>query len=174
MGSGAYADISLDRSEDKYELVRLDELEYQGKAFFGIPKKTHSTKGHVFRFNGLDLGKTPRIAPVLSLIGYGLATTLVVRRFSSNYLRLDRPLPISILVAVPISGALNNLTWSGAALQSATWEVNNNLLLYNPDIDLFLNPKYELDYKIGLFTQLSNVKANVMGVKIITDNDVDK
>ena len=64
---------------------------------------------------------------------------------------------------------LNNLTWGRASLKNASWEVNRRLVEENPEIDVFLNPKYKIEYTQGLFTQKAKVKAKVMGAKIITD-----
>jgi hypothetical protein len=60
---------------------------------------------------------------------------------------------------MPISGAFNNFTWSNSAIQSASWNVNQNLLLYNPDVDVFLNPKYQVKSSFGLWKTRSLDKS---------------
>lgn len=69
----------------------------------------------------------------------------------------------SLLLALPIAGAINNFTWSGSAFSGATNELNYRLITDNPNVDVFLNPKYTIDYKMGLWKQSATVKAKIMG-----------
>jgi hypothetical protein len=64
---------------------------------------------------------------------------------------------------------LNNITWSGSALQNTSWNLNRQLLEENLDVDIFLNPKYEIEFKQGIFNQKAKVTAKVMGATIKTD-----
>ena len=133
--------------------------------------KAKKKKGVVVRFNGIDLGKSNQIAPILTMIAYSFGTGALINEivgtkdFGEDKLGL---LP-SIGIGLPISAILNNLTWNGAALQNASWDLNSRLVDENPDVDIFLNPKYEVEYSLGLFTQKAKVKAKVMGATIKTD-----
>ena len=168
ISNGGFSDVSLNVDSDKFEIKRLDELNYSGTAFWGIPQKTQNTKGIVVRFNGIELGRNGRLALILSLIGYNAIFTTTI--YSSLYSQgVDVPLFWSLLISVPISGALNNFAWSNSAMQSASWNVNQNLLLYNPDVDVFLNPKYEVKSSFTLWKQESWIKANVMGATLKAD-----
>ncbi|MFM7104348.1 MAG: hypothetical protein ACKOW8_02425, partial [Flavobacteriales bacterium] len=63
--------------ENEYQLSELKEVEVDGRAFFGIPSfsknnKNNHTSGMLFYFNGIQLGRTPRILPIASLISMSL------------------------------------------------------------------------------------------------------
>ena len=39
ISNGGFSDVSLNVDSDKFEIKRLDELNYSGTAFWGIPQK---------------------------------------------------------------------------------------------------------------------------------------
>ena len=73
-GNGALSDVSLQRNSSEYEIKRLNEIEVSGKSFWGIPSNSYNAnknkKGMIVRFNGLELGRTPKILPILTMVGY--------------------------------------------------------------------------------------------------------
>jgi hypothetical protein len=171
-GNGALSDVSLQRNSSEYEIKRLNEIEVSGKSFWGIPSNSYNAnknkKGMIVRFNGLELGRTPKILPILTMVGYsfgvgGLLQETFGVKDNGNYKIGTVP---SILLGLPIAGALNNVTWSGSAFSGATNELNYRLVTDNPNVDVFLNPKYTIDYKMGFWGQSANVKAKVMGATI--------
>lgn len=78
-------------------------------------------------------------------------------------------LGVATLIGIPIAGAINNQMWS-SSLSRAAWELNNQLIEKNPDVDVFLNPKYNIDLNHGFWTQKAVINAKVMGATIKTDN----
>lgn len=171
ISNGGFSDVSLNRDSNEYELKRLDEISVEGKAIFGIPGKASKKKGVVVRFNGIELGKSSQFAPILTMILYTASSGFAINSIGGTN---DRgkdviPLPAAMLLGIPVAGIINNASWSGAALQNASWNLNSKLVEDNPNIDLFLNPKYEIEYTQGLFNQKAKVKARVMGAIIKTD-----
>ena len=181
-GNGAFSDMSLNRNSNEYDVKRLNEIEVSGNSFWGIPSNSYNAnknkKGLIVRFNGLELGRTPKILPILTMAAY---TVGVGNTISSLIGNKDEKignynckgcgdpkvgLIPSMVLALPISGALNNFTWSGAAFSGATNELNYRLVTDNPNVDVFLNPKYTIDYHMGFWRQTANVKARVMGATI--------
>ena len=84
----------------------------------------------------------------------------------------DKPkigMGLASIIALPISGFINNQLWDGS-LSRASWEANSKLLQDNDGIDVFLNPKYDIDVKRGIWTQNAKLKLRAMGAKIKTDN----
>jgi hypothetical protein len=180
-GNGAYSDISLNKNSSEYEVKRLNEIEVSGKSFWGIPSNSYKTnknkQGLIVRFNGLELGRTPQLYPILTMAAYTYGVGQIIKSsfgykeitsgkytYTSNDPKVGL-LP-SMLLGLPISGALNNFTWSGAAFSGATNELNYRLVTDNPNVDVFLNPKYTIDYHIGFWSQSANLKAKVMGATI--------
>ena len=185
-GNGALSDVSLQRNSSEYEIKRLNEIEVSGKSFWGIPSNSYNAnknkKGMIVRFNGLELGRTPQILPILTMVGYTFGVSGVLQEVFGNKDVTERygntsytcrgcgdtklgTVP-SLLLALPVAGALNNFTWSGSAFSGATNELNYRLVTDNPNVDVFLNPKYTIDYKMGFWRQSANVKAKVMGATI--------
>ena len=171
-GNGALSDVSLQRNSSEYEIKRLNEIEVSGKSFWGIPSNSYNAnknkKGMIVRFNGLELGRTPKILPILTMVGYSFGVGGLLQEtfgFKDNGDYKIGTVP-SILLGLPIAGALNNITWSGSAFSGATNELNYRLVTDNPNVDVFLNPKYSIDYKMGFWGQSATVKAKVMGATI--------
>ena len=171
-GNGALSDVSLQRNSSEYEIKRLNEIEVSGKSFWGIPSNSYNANknknGMVVRFNGLELGRTPKILPILTMVGYSFGVGGILQEtfgFKDNGDYKLGTVP-SLLLALPIAGAINNFSWSGSAFSGATNELNYRLVTDNPNVDVFLNPKYTIEYKMGFWRQSTNVKAKVMGATI--------
>jgi hypothetical protein len=156
--------------ENEYNLSELKEVEVKGHAFFGVPSfaknnKNNHTSGMLFYFNGIQLGKTPRILPLVSLISMSLASgALLNAAFSGNNEYNERNyrynprtgeykyrsgigvIPAAI-ISLPLTGMINNLAWSNSAYSGASRTLKYNLIKENPDIDLFFYPKYDIQRK---------------------------
>ncbi len=183
ISNGAYSDISLNRDSKEYSIKRLKEVNVESKALFGIPidKSVNKKQGVIVRFNGINLTASKRFWPIVSMIGVSLATGMVVQEIAgtkepdyNNYYYNDSPenklsLGVATLIGLPIAGAINNQLWS-SSLSRAAWELNNQLIEKNPEVDVFLNPKYDIDLQHGIWTQKAVIKAKVMGATIKTDN----
>ncbi|WP_372746041.1 hypothetical protein [Lutibacter sp.] len=177
ISNGGYSDVSLNKNSNEYELKRLNEITVEGTALFGIPMKAKKQKGVVVRFNGIDLGKSSQILPIITMLAYTFSAGTMINEIvgtnndwnSNNYGKDKLGVLPSMALGIPIAGILNNITWSGAAMQNASWNLNSRLVEENPNVDIFLNPKYEIENTQGFFTQKAKVKAKVMGATIKTD-----
>lgn len=174
--NGAYSDISLTRDPDGYTVKRLAEVKETGKAFWGIPKNNKNKKqGMIFRFNGINLDQANGFWPTLSMIGMSTFGSLTIAGIINPgwfYYEEYATLLLSTAITLPITGAINNAIWSNSAYQTAVFNLNSKLLVQNPDVDVFLNPKYEVYKKNGLWSQEAKIKANVMGARIKVDGEV--
>ena len=167
ISNGAYSDISLDRNSSEYELSRLNEITSEGSSIFGIPmdKSVGNDYGMVVRFNGVNVSGTKRVLPILSL----LATSIVLGPTMSEILSLNDN-TLGTVVALPVAGAINNLSWGKITSTSRAFQrFNRKLVQDNPNIDVFLNPKYEVDQRLGLFKSKTKVKGRVMGATLKTN-----
>jgi hypothetical protein len=189
ISNGAYSDISLNRDSKEYSIKRLKEVNVESKALFGIPidKSVNKKQGVIVRFNGINLTASRRFWPIVSMVGVGLATGMVVQGIAGTKTETVRigsginsytytvdggnklSLGVATLIGLPVAGAINNQLWS-SSLSRAAWELNNQLIENNPDVDVFLNPKYDIDLQHGIWTQKAVIKAKVMGATIKTDN----
>ena len=197
ISNGAFSDISLVRDSKDYSIKRLGEINTESKAFFGIPvdKSLNKKQGIIFRFNGVNITGTKGFLPVLSMIGLSLTTGYFINEIvgykkepavrngitynfteTSNKFKLGLgtsgyivPMIIGSILAIPVSGAINNQIWSGSSYSRAAYNANSKLLQDNPNIDVFLNPKYEIERKGGLWTQHTSFKVKVMGAILKED-----
>jgi hypothetical protein len=177
IANGAYSDISLTRDPDGYTVKRLPEVKETGRAFWGIPiNNSNKKQGLIFRFNGINLEQANGFWPTISLIGMSTVGSLFVAGLiNQNWFWSEEytTLLLSTAITLPITGAINNAIWSKSAYQTAAFNLNSKLLAQNPDVDVFLNPKYEVYKNNGLWTQETIIKANVMGATIIVDEDLN-
>jgi len=168
----------------EYQTKDLNELQIEGAAVFGIPTKSNNNKssntGFIFTFNGIELGRTRRILPIMSLIGYSLLSQKAVQGIlgpSPTSDTLNTIISVkgkkifdfvsTYIIGLPIAGMLNNFTWSNAALSSASVNLQHRLISENPDVDVFFYPKYEVRQNSKLFTQDAILKARVSGATLI-------
>jgi hypothetical protein len=176
-GMGGFADISLNRNSSEYDIKRLPEVSGTGNAIFGIPytssNAARNKTGFVFRLNGVTIGRVPRIFPILTLIG----STLLIGDEIQSYVGMEKGeykmnFGVACLLALPVSGFANNLTWKNVAVANVLHELNYQLVDQNPDIDVFASPKYLVNNKWGVWTQNADAKVNVLGARIRTDRVV--
>ena len=71
-GIGGSTDVTLTRNSSEYDIKRLKSVELDGTALFGIPgfgtnNKNKNKGGLIFKFNGVAIGSTPRIVPILTM-----------------------------------------------------------------------------------------------------------
>ena len=193
-GNGGFSDVSLNRNSDEYSIKRLKQIEMDGNAIFGIPgllgaqnNKNKNKSGLMFRFNGIEIGRTPRILPILSMIGmtYGFKTIIKTvggekvvngkllyedywtgQKFYEQKFKNNIPNAVSYIAAIPVAGIANNLLWNGVAASGLTNQVYYKLVDENPDVDVFVNPKYKVDYHPGIFTQKAHVILNATGATL--------
>ena len=170
VSNGSYSDLSLNIDSDKYEIERLKPIESSGKSLFGIPVKPSKSTGLVVRFNGVSLGKSNRLVPVLTILCNTAAMGYGLNQFGIQNSSIPEIAPAgAAVIAFPVALMLNNLIFSNSAVGVAASNFNSALVQNNSDIDIFLNPKYEIKNKLGLFGQEASITGKVMGAKIKTD-----
>ena len=183
VSNGAYSDISLNRDSKDYSIKRLKEINADSKAIFGIPtdKNLSKKQGLVVRFNGINLVSAKRFWPIVSMVAVTAVTGVAIQSFGGykketlyggyTYETKDPNIsfPLAALIAIPISGAINNQLWNGS-LNRAAWHANSELLRDNDDVDVFLNPKYDIETTYGIWTQTTKLKVRAMGARIKCDN----
>ena len=164
---------------NEYTLQDLEPIEVEGSAFWGIPSFSSNSKskrstGFLFTFNGVEMGRSSRILPLLTLAGmsfYGgmIISDLAGYKEKSIYGRTYITDELNIqpwqgaFLAMPVAGVVNNFLWRNAAFNSATQVLNYRLINENPKVDVFFYPKYDVSRTQDLFGQRVNVNARVSG-----------
>lgn len=191
-GNGGYTDLSLTVNPSDYELVRLDEIKSSTKQIAGIPldKNVGLDYGHVDRFFSFSSAGSKnsgsaayRVQPILTLALIEIPTLFIsgalwgVRSYTINpnngNLVVRRPLGglafFTFVVGSGISAAYNNVIWDPS--KRAIQRLNREIVDQNPDVDVFLNPKYTIERNQGIFQSEAKVRLNAMGAKIETGNN---
>ena len=168
ISNGAYSDISLNQNPDQFEIKRLKEIKSEGKTFFGIPVDTNlkNKTGMVVRFNGINLFGANRVAPTLTLVALSIAGGGLIQEaigYNDEY-RYRLPLAATSVMALPITGAINNQIWGTYISDGrAAQKLNRKLIESNQDVDVFLNPKYTINREIGFWKSSSIISVKPMG-----------
>jgi hypothetical protein len=178
-GIAGSTDVTLTRNSDEYTIKRLKPIELEGSSLFGIPgfgtnNRNKNKTGMVFKLNGFTIGSVPRILPIQSFISTSVASGILVQSIggtvdnyqSNRFGQYKINFPIAMLIGVPVGGMINNLVWSGSATSGLTNQMYYRLVDENPDVDIFTNPKYKIDYKLGVFNQKATIRADVMGATL--------
>lgn len=172
---------------NEYSTKELKPISVKGTAFWGIPgvlnNKNNHKNGIILSFNGVNIGKTSRILPIISMIGYSFVCEMGINKLTGiagiehinkkesneNYTVKDPGMGFfpSLLIGIPIAGALNNLTWNNAAFSGASTTLNYKLVKENPDVDIFFYPKYEIKKSSNFWFQEASVSAKVSGATLI-------
>ena len=182
--SGAIPNATFSTSQ--YDIKEI-EITKQGSSIMGIPVKPEASNvsGVIFTFNGVRITKIPQIFPILSMIGYTCVSAELMRQlgvgkkdertytgggypYGSAYsytVDLGTKLNgLSFLVGLPVAATINTLTWRGvSSLSSAGSQINTELISKNPEIDMLLFPKYEIETQYGWLSESSIVKLKVKG-----------
>jgi hypothetical protein len=175
ISNGGYSDVSLNTNSDQFELKRLKEVKAEGNAIFGIPfdKKVGNKSGIIVRFNGVNLLGSNRILPIITLVGLSIAGGSILNEavgFKDNSDGYKLGLAVSSALVLPVTGIINNQIWSFSASGRASQKLNRELVENNPEIDVFLNPKYTIDKNNGLWTQKAVISVKTMGATLKVDN----
>ena len=165
--SGGYSDIALNINSDEFEITRLKPVNSVSAQIFGIPTDENigNRAGKVDRFYSFNGIGTKKWMPVVTLTALEIVPfTWITVGAAYNSL--------GFLVAGLISGtlvpAINNAMWS--PLSRAKQRLNRKLIEENPDIDVFLNPKYKIENRMGFFGSESRVTLSAMGATIKKTN----
>lgn len=175
-------------SSNQYDINEISFSE-EGKAIFGIPiQKSSKKSGFIFNFNGVKINKTPKILPILSLLSLNFSTGLLMAelgvgkeqtrtelRYNNFQGYYEKEVSVgrtpniqSYLLGFPIAAIINNAIWP-SSIGAAGANINVKLIETNPDIDMFIYPKYNIEYSPGIFNQKATVNLDLKGVTLKKD-----
>lgn len=167
---------------DEYTWKELNPVDIEGNAVFGIPSNNGqrdnvSRTGLIINLDGPGGFRFPKVIPLLTMIAGTIATASTLRAMGGSEYDFQArkeiysiPYVLSIPLAIPVWGAVQNAVYSGIANSGVTGEMQRRLIEDNPDVDLFFNPRYDIRYKQGLFTQESTITAKLKGATMNPSN----
>ena len=156
-GNLSYADVSLNFSSDEFDVVSLEPVSASATSFFGISKNVNESsildRSEFNTETGTTWGIVTMAAAVPAAIGGGIAAAeyVPVAFFASA-------------IGIGIAGIINDVSWTGATKAKAIQKCNWALKQSNPNIDSFINPKYDVKYKKGVFGTECTVTLHAQGI----------
>jgi len=171
----------------EYKFDTLEPITVEGKAIFGIPTSSHlgqykNKNGFLFTFNGVEVGRTPKVLPILTMVTVSYVSARLVQAiggekavyqnipgmgsFVTGYENRIKFVP-ALILGLPLAGATNNYLWQSSAFSGASSCFRYRIIEENPDIDLFIYPKYQVEYKSGIWTQSSSLTGRAIGASLI-------
>ena len=169
-GNLSYADVSLNFSSDEFDIVSLDAVSASATSFFGVSKNVNeSSILDRSEFNteaGTTWGLVTMAAAVPAAIGGGIAAAVYEEYDGWDYYtRVNGPMAFfASAIGIGIAGIINDVSWTGATKAKAIQKCNWALKQSNPNIDSFINPKYDVQYKKGVFGTKCTVTLSAQGV----------
>ena len=167
VGNLSYADVSLNFSSDEFDIVNLDPVAASATSFFGVSKNVNESaildRSEFNTEAGTTLGLLTMAVAVPAAISGGIA--------AATYESYNGDTRVNGLVAffasaigIGIAGIINDFCWTGATKAKAIQKCNWALKQSNPNIDSFINPKYDVQYNKSVFGTKCTVTLSVQGV----------
>jgi len=167
---------------DEYVWKELQPVNVEGRAVFGIPsnngqKDSFSKTGLIINLDGPGGFRFPKVVPLLTMIAGTFITASTFREmggsdydFQAGETVYNLPYILTIPLALPVWGAVQNAAYSGMSNSGVSGELQRKLIEDNPDVDLFFNPRYDIKYKQGIWSQQSAIDAKLKGATMKPSN----
>lgn len=189
--SGGYSDLSLTVNPSDYELKRLPELKSSTKQIVGIPldKNVGLDHGYVNRYFSFSSAGTKdqnvafyRAQPIITLVLTELPVLFLSRQlwraqgFNTQTWETTHPYRglafMTFVLGSGVAAAYNNAVWDPS--KRAIQRLNREVIEKNPEVDVFLNPKYSVKRTHGIFQSEATVTLNTLGATIKTDDKIEE
>ena len=167
-GNLSYADVSLNFSSEEFEVISLEPVSASAKSFFGISENVNESsildRSEFNTESGATWGLLTMAAAVPSSIAAGIASGVEYDDWTGEtYVDNSVVFGVSI-VSIAIAGIMNDFVWTNStrakAIQKCNWMLKQN----NPNIDSFINPKYDVKYKKGILGTECTVTVHAQGI----------
>tara|TARA_B100000900_G_scaffold414835_1_gene442680 strand:- start:2335 stop:2883 length:549 start_codon:yes stop_codon:yes gene_type:complete len=147
---------------EKYTTIQLSEVEITNRSLFGIPNKKLSNSD-VYITNTVsskaNVWKRSKLLRILNFITFSSVIPIATNNLN------ETTIPIGILVG----GFLNNILWHDVNLDNAINDAAYLLHKENPEVDLIIYPKYNINSSIGLYSDKHKVKIKAKGAILSID-----
>jgi len=170
VGNLSYADVSLNFSSDEFDIVNLDPVAASATSFFGVSKNVNESaildRSEFNTEAGTTLGLLTMAVAVPAAIAGGIAAATYEEYDGWDYYtRVNGPVAFfASAIGIGIAGIINDFCWTGATKAKAIQKCNWALKQSNPNIDSFINPKYDVQYNKSVFGTKCTVTLSVQGV----------
>ena len=154
----SFVDVSLNYDSEDFDIVELKPVKRSASSFVGISANDESSaqldRSTYAVGNATSLGSATFI---------GGAFPIMITAFTYAENTNGRSI-IFGLVSTALWGVYNDVVWSNTVKNKAIERCNYSLLERYPDIDAFINPKYEISWSKGFATTTCRVTLTAQGV----------
>lgn len=153
----SFVDVSLNYDSEDFDIVELQPVNRSASSFFGISPNDQSSaqldRSTYAVGNATSLGSA-------TFIGGTFPIMITAYLNAEN---TERGIAYG-LVSTVLWGVYNDVVWSNTVKNKAIERCNYSLVQRYPDIDAFINPKYEISYSKGFATTTCRVTLTAQGV----------
>ena len=154
----SFVDVSLNYDSEDFDIVELNPVKRSASSFVGISANDESSaqldRSTYAVGNATSLGSATFI---------GGAFPIMITAFTYAENTNGRSIFFG-LASTALWGVYNDVVWSNTVKNKAIERCNYSLVERYPDIDAFINPKYEISWSKGFATTTCRVTLTAQGV----------
>ncbi|CAI8268592.1 MAG: Uncharacterised protein [Owenweeksia sp. TMED14] len=158
----SFVDVSLNYDSEDFEIVDLAPITKNAGSLFGIT--SNDVASAVLDRSTFNVGGGSSFGSATFLLGgvtsFFAASSVAVVNGNDGLI-----VPFGIIGAA-IWGIYNDLLWSNTVKNKAIQRCNYELLVRYPDMDSYINPKYEINYTKGIIGTRCRVTLFAQGVRL--------
>ena len=154
----SFVDVSLNYDSEDFDIVELNPVKRSASSFVGISANDESSaqldRSTYAVGNATSLGSA-------TFIGGAFPIMITAYTYAEN--TNGRSIILG-LASTALWGVYNDVVWSNTVKNKAIERCNYSLVERYPDIDAFINPKYEISWSKGFATTTCRVTLTAQGV----------
>ena len=158
----SFVDVSLNYDSEEFEIIDLAPITKNAGSLFGIT--SNDVASAVLDRSTFNVGGGSSFGSATFLLGgvtsFFAASSVAVVNGNDGLI-----VPFGIIGAA-IWGIYNDLLWSNTVKNKAIQRCNYDLLVRYPDMDSYINPKYEINYTKGIIGTRCRVTLFAQGVRL--------
>jgi len=158
----SFVDVSLNYDSEDFEIVDLAPITKNAGSLFGIT--SNDVASAVLDRSTFNVGGGTSFGSATFFLGgvssFFAASSVAVVNGDDGLI-----IPFGIIGAA-IWGIYNDLLWSNTVKNKAIQRCNYELLVRYPDMDSYINPKYEINYTKGIIGTRCRVTLFAQGVRL--------
>jgi len=161
----SFVDVSLNYDSEEFEIIDLAPITKNAGSLFGIT--SNDVASAVLDRSTFNVGGGTSFGSATFFLG-GVSSFFAASSVASgNVTFVDNGLIIPFgIIGTAIWGIYNDLLWSNTVKNKAIQRCNYDLLVRYPDMDSYINPKYEINYTKGIIGTRCRVTLFAQGVRL--------
>tara|TARA_B100001029_G_C15022489_1_gene431478 strand:- start:573 stop:1295 length:723 start_codon:yes stop_codon:yes gene_type:complete len=131
-----------------YDVFQLDAVEGTATSFLGITNGDDTNTGGIVNFFGIEKkSKMSNMVQNLICVVNLVSSSIVVGTAVSDPNSELRIHPVGMLLGLGLAGLVNETVFSNSTQVNASIMASRQLIQNNPNMDVFIYPKYFIEYR---------------------------